>query len=611
MKKRVGAAYLLVPVLYLAVIVGLLFLQFSGGQRFHANVGALTVTGATQPGTGGEPDQLTRLQIEYNGIAFPFDEESTLVLQREENGERRLRVRSYNQIENGFVLEFEQDVTVRFEMRGEDVRELQVRPVIPPALLPLSGLQVPFQLHGDAEQTSSDVPGVLAVQTGDETFYLAPPPRTEISTEPGALQLPGGVAEQTVRYTRVSDSDQPVVEQWFSSDQLAIPDGEYRALIEDYVDRAYEGWSDARYNGGSATWDMRGGSPRFEERIVVAYLTEAWARDEYTVALNDMRRAADLHPQEVGLPAATYLGDLRNTTQRVRAADQERTQELLSMARNENPELFLTPHLVRFAADRGSPALLEAVLSYAERANYRATDMVTAIGMLRAYVEAGRVSEEIQTRLSGLRSIVEERVLPALVRIDEGFFVRTAAGQVDIYNSVLVGALLTTIADAEPDAQLRRIGRNLVRTALSYTDDSGYLPRVFFTGNGALQGTEGVLGPEAIYPLITNRPHFPRERSLYNRLGQGSWIWSAAPVTDVRVTDQQYRFGIDNTPNRTHYIVIQGVPPFGAMELFGQQWRDDPSFESYIKGRHYNRNSRTLMIKYTDPDPNGSVILYY
>lgn len=611
MKKPVGTVYFLVPVLYLSVIVGLLFLQFSGGQQFHESVGRLSVTGATQPANGDEAPRLTRIQVEYSGIRFPFDQDSGVVLQREEGRSTPLAVAAYNRIENGFIIEFQQEVAVRFVMAGEDRRELQVQPVLPTGILPLEGIRLPFEVGDASERTSTDVPGVIAINTGADTFYLAPPPRSEIRAEEGTLLLPGDSAEQTVRYTRMSDTDQQVVEQWFSDDRLAISDGEYASLVGEYIDAAYEGWSGERYNGGSGTWDMRSGSARFEERILVAYLTEAWARNSYTVAVNDMRRAADLHPQDVGLPTATFLGNLRETTDQVRSSDQERAEELLTLAQNDNPELFLTDNLIKFAADRGSAELLEAVLSYAERANYRATDMVTAIGMLRAYVNSGEVSEELQQRLTPLRSIVEERILPALIRMDEGFFVRTSVGQVDLYNSVLAGSLLNRIAGAENDAQLQRIGRNLVATALSYADPNGYLPRVMFTGNGSLQGTEGVLGPEAIYHLITQRSMYPQERSLYDELGRGSWIWSAAPITSVTLTDQQYRFDLDNTPNRTHFLVLQGIPPFGAMNLFGQQWRNDPSFENYIKGRHYNSSTRTLMIKYTDPQPSGTIVLYY
>jgi hypothetical protein len=56
---------------------------------------------------------------------------------------------------------------------------------------------------------------------------------------------------------------------------------------------------------------------------------------------------------------------------------------------------------------------------------------------------------------------------------------------------------------------------------------------------------------------------------------------------------------------------MQGFPPFSGMVLFGQQWRTDPSFEAYIKGRHYERDSQTLMIKYTDNSVRGEIILEY
>jgi hypothetical protein len=486
-----------------------------------------------------------------------------------------------------------------------------VKPRLPQELLPTASVELPYHISQDAERAESNPEGVLSVRHEQKTYYLAPPPRSKINARKSLLRLPGDIAEQTIRYTEVADEEEAVVTRWFSDDQLAIPDDEYRELLMGYIDKAYRGWADERYNGGSGTWDMQQGSARFEEKILTAYLTEAWARDEFDPAVTTMRRAADLHAQQVGLRSSAFLGDLRNVREKVIREDETKTQDLLELARAENPELFRTPHLIAFAADRGSQELLQAVLDYADRANYRASNMMQAIGMLRSYVEARQVNRDLQNRLSQFRGIVEERILPELVHLDPGFFVRTGPGQVDVYHSVLAGSLLTTLADQEGDHRLRRIGRNLIRSAFRFSNDTGFLPRVLFTGDGNLQGSEGALGPAAIYDLITPRPHYPRQLSLYDEIGPGAWIWSAVEFTDIQIGNAQYRFTLRNVPNRTHYLFLQGIPPFNGMQLFGQPWRNDPSFESYVKGRHYNRDSRTLMIKYTDDAPSGDIVLSY
>ena len=47
------------------------------------------------------------------------------------------------------------------------------------------------------------------------------------------------------------------------------------------------------------------------------------------------------------------------------------------------------------------------------------------------------------------------------------------------------------------------------------------------------------------------------------------------------------------------------------MELFGQTWRDAPDFEIYSKGRHYDAQTDTLMIKYYDDSVRREMAVFF
>ncbi|MFW5688879.1 MAG: hypothetical protein ACOC1U_04830, partial [Spirochaetota bacterium] len=126
-----------------------------------------------------------------------------------------------------------------------------------------------------------------------------------------------------------------------------------------------------------------------------------------------------------------------------------------------------------------------------------------------------------------------------------------------------------------------------------------------------VETSDGVVPPEALYPLLAEAPAYPRQVSLYEEVGSGHWVWTIVPVTPVRLTEGEWRFELTYPRLRTFFLTFQGIPEFTRMELFGQTWRNAPDFEIYSKGRHYNDETDTLMIKYYDDSVRREVVVFF
>ena len=605
--RRISRAYFLIPVIYVGVIVLLLFLQFAGTQGFTLRNGSLTLSGERSNAPQDE-NRLQEVVVSYKGLEFVFAEGSSLSLSG--SSSRSLMPIAVNEIDEGFTVEFQGDVTVAFLVR-EDIQELQVRPVLGQELDGAEQLLVPFSTAGNARLSETERSELVSVESGGGTFFLAAPPRGQIHVDDRRLVLEAVPGEQTVRYTpAVSPREQAVVD-WFSDPATEIGDNRYDSRLTSYVDAAYQGWRFGRFNPGSGTWDVRGGSPVFDERILTAVLAEAWARDEYAGAFNDMRRAADTHQDEVGLLSSPFLGNLREVTAELLASDEARTAELLRLADSRDADLFTRPDIVQFAIDRGSNELYEAIISFARNLDYRSLDVFQAIGLLHNAVISPLPNQESQEVFGAFESVLQDEIVPRIVRTEEGYYLESSAGQIDVLASIHAGAIAEELGERRDEPVLVRMGRNLVISALAFTDESGFLPATLYVGEGSLQGSAGSIGPEEVYRFLRDNPWYPREVSLFAELGRGRWLYTVANIQDISVAANEYAVNISYPRNRTHYVIVQGVPPFRSMELFGQAWRNDPNFERYIKGRHYNANTRTLMIKYTDDSVQGDIILRY
>ena len=609
MKKRLGRALFVIPVVYAGIIALLVFLQFSDDQNFMYQHGGLTLRGRRALALEHEEAPITEVRLLFAGLEFPFTPDTPVSLTGGDGTETILALLGYETMEDGFQVLLQNDVRVRFQLTGDAGDELHIRPLLPNPLPGTTAITIPYTTVAGAQRASETVGNSVPIVFNSRTFMLAPPPRAVLSE--AGLRLPTDVPSQTVRYTAVVEQRENVVERWFSDRTLAIPDQAYDRAKREFIDRAYRGWRTSRFNAGTGRWAVRGMSPAFREDILTATLAEAWTRGEFSAVFTDMRRAADLHPDQVGLLSSPFLGNLRPIKFQVQEQDTRTNQQLLQQATARDPEVFRFRGLIPFALHRGSVQLADEVLAFLSALNFRDLDLYQSVGLLANAALHDNQTDAARRAFARFDALIAERLFPALVRTSEGVFLESAPGQIDVELSLLAGLAMEGEGRRLRNNQYLDIGRNLVVSALSLGDNEGFLPRVLVTQPEGVHVAEGVMGPEELYPLISRNPAFPRMVSLYDALGPGAWIWTVAGITNARASATEFSFTVQSPPNQTHYLIVQGVRPFASMELFGLEWRNDPSFEMYARGRHYNAQTRSLLIKYTDALSERPVVLRF
>ncbi len=612
MHARKVRRYFIVPMVYLASIFGLLFLQFSGTLTVRRTIDKLRFAGTLIPGADETSSEITSARIEYEGLIFEFSESDPVVITTETDSDAHLIPKRYEVDEHELRVFFSDESLLRFEVALMDPPELHLLP-IPTNQWPEEGhLLLPYRFSSNvrSQPLNPATPETINVSYDDRDFFFSTPPRTIFDEGQDLLVIPLSGGSQMIRYAEVTGAEANVVEVAFSEGRRQVSDSVYAQTIDTYLETGYRGWT-SRFNGGTGTWQSREGVSRFSEDILTAYLAEAWERDEYTTAFNRMRRAADLHPDQVGLLSSVFLGDLREVTDTFIADDRRRALTVSARISAGDPTVFRDEDIIPFAALRGDEELYRSVLEFARTVDYRVVDVPTAIGMLASAIDTLHPSDEARDATERLIGVVEERILPSIRQLQDYFFVETAQAEVELYWSIRAGDLLEQLGRREGNPLYTTIGRNLLVSGLDLADERGFLPEFLFFNENGLQGQEGSFGPERLYAHLSENPWYPRTMSLYEELGAGHFIWTVADFTRAEIGEEQFSFRLRYPENRTHYILMQGVPPFESMILFGLQWRNDPSFESYIKGRHYERDTNTLMIKYTDDSVEEDIILFY
>jgi hypothetical protein len=620
MSTRFNKAYLLVPVIYIGVIFGLLFLQFSGGERFSRTLGPLALR-ATRNATSeaGEPT-VRGLDIEFNGLAFEFQDESGLVV---ETADQLLEVpvHGFTQDDSGFLVEFAGGFLLSFAAAEDPVPEVQLTLTVPDSTITIGEtsfesseileITVPFRFVGNAVPDSSDRASFVTVARGEDEFFFSAPPDALIDPVNEKILLKPAASGRSVRYVEAVAGNPSTVLGWFAGGAHDMSTAEYERAVAAYVNAAYAGWTSSRYNASSLTWVGPDGSAEFSEATLVAYLAEAWARDDYDRAFAEMRRAPDLHPGSLGLLSSVYLGHLTEVSSALGATDAALSAEIRLDIEEGRTTVFRRPELFLFAADRGETGLYDSLLEYASQVDLRSVDVTTAVGMLANHILAQHPNDSSRLATERFVELVDTLLLGSVAQTEGKFFLQSAPGQIDVALSAGAGMAIAELGGQRNDPALVAVGRNLVVSVLEIADQFGMIPASLVIRGSSLEANDGFIAPEVIYPIIAQNPAYPHAVSLSDEIGTGAWAWTAVGLRPTRIAESEWRITLDYPRLRTHFVMIRGVPVFDRLELFGQTWRNAPDFEIYSKGRNYDPESETLMIKYYDDSVQRDLVIYY
>lgn len=610
MYSRVSRAYIFVPAVYVVVILSLLLLQFAGGERVTRSVGQLVLQ-ATR-GTSGDVGAagVTAVDLSFNGLRFSISEDAGILVVTD-GQQRSLSVNRYDATETGFTLELADGYELAAVTTTRPIAELQLRISAPDSEVTVDEVLIPFTLGSGSsfDETATTSFALVSAEAGE--FYLTVPPGAAIDVADGLIRISAAALGDAVRYVEAIEGDPAQVRAWFEDAATAVSDAQIQTAITAFSEAAYRGWESGRYNQADLTWDQPEAAAVFSERALAAYLAEAWERGTYDRAFAEMRRAVDLHPDELSLLSSVYLGGLQEAHRNQLQQDTVRAERVADRATAGDFTVFREPTLLRFAATRGSEELYSSVLALLEAVDPRALDPESLVGLganlFLTQTPDGRAAEAA-TRLT---TLIQQSILALIVRTTEGYFLQTSPGQIDVRQSLAAGRVLESIGMETGEALVLRAGRNLVMSVLAQADVNGVLPSALLLRGESAEPSGGGLPPEAVYELLDPAPAYPRVRSLYRQLGSGHWLFTAVPVQIAQLNESQWEFIIEYPRLRTHYLTFFGIPGFSQMELFGQIWRNAPDFEIYSKGRHYEAETDTLLIKYYDDSVRGRIVLFY
>ena len=612
MKRRLSPIYYVIPVVYIGVILFFLFMQFHGREAFSEKVGSLSVSGVSARTLGGG-QRMRHLEVQFHDLRMEFSPSSSAIAGFAASRQRKLALESYARSPDGFELILSEEAALRLVVEGELGDRVVVTPIIPRQLQGMRTLSIPFSF---AEGTSEAVKGIaLLVHSGPAgTLYVSLGSGSQIDGQEQRLLLRMETGDNSIVVERLLEDADPYL-YWFSRDFRLVGQEEFAGRVRSYLDGAYRYWN------GVFVSDP--GSGELIGELGISLISEAIKRGEYRRTLAVLsRNLRQLLAENADNPAlynsAAYLGNLPSfLSARQRSAAQQ-TERITELIRGADFRVFRTPRLLRFILDHAPFSLVEEVLRLADSVQLETADTDTLIHLINVYLEEVEYLDVGEMTLSRISQIIDRFLMPEIVKTTVGLFLGTsesAAGaeaeEFDLYDSILAGRALIEAGKALDRDSYGSVGRSLIYSALDLADAEGMLPRRISIREGNVLPKGETLYPQSIYQLLPAPRYTPEEYPLYSYLYPGSWVWTVSQLTDVEISDDEYRFSFSFPTGDTHYLLIQGIRPMTSVNMHGIPWKSDPEYFRYTDGWLYDEGTQTFYVKMTHRAETEELVLDY
>ncbi len=578
-RKLLGFSFL-----YLLILFGIFALQFRSDSVLSKSFGALRLILTETKDVDNNPVLKNAFQVSFNGLTF-YSDSVNPVLAGTEFIKEPLVLQSWEQISaqgvrltftNGSYLEFRgSDITLNEETSLLATLPFSVRYFVTESDTEVSQVTIPFKMSSfmSAEHLESERLGLedyLVTAKGEQFLMTAATIETRQITI--NLQDDGFLCHEYV------------LEHEFTFDEIIhysmAQKSAYDAVVKQVTTAV----------GALLQQNVPDG---ISEKAIVSAVAEMGRNGQYTQGVNAVSSSFRNATSRRSFLSAPYFNSLVAMNRTLTMQLDNITNLMTYSLNNNNINIFgldffdsylkLTP----FSATK-------QILQLPAKENIEINSVNQAGGILNAWYTLQSVNPEgaalleqaIPKCIDYLRSIsvVSDDML--LLYPQDG----VKAGVID---AVKTGVSLMRYGEYQNNATLTATGRLITVSALNSASALDY-------------DTYGT-----IYPLlVTNNTWYPHVEILSSTPDEVIWAWTCAKKLELTKTADETLIAAQFPVGATHYMIVNGIPPFQGIEIYGLKFRTDPRFETY-NSSGYVHSGNTLFLKYHQRSETETIRLIY
>jgi len=424
----------------------------------------------------------------------------------------------------------------------------------------------------------------------------------------GSLTIPLSNKSASIVIDEIGDKDP--LQYYFFGERGPASTDLYESTVENFIGTAYEGWRNERFDSESGNWILADGTNGFDNNLLTSFISESLKRGRLA-QIENIVNAVSSKEDEFNYLSATFSGNVVNANSSRRIMNDSLKKRISTAAKTDDLTLFHEVNLIQELNWISSSALIRDFSEFVSSIDLgKRFDPAVLTGMVEVYKDSVKFENNQYKDLMRLYSIIEEQIFPALTRVNDGLFL--AGGSENLFNTLLsirTGLALYEIGKIESNSLFETIGRSMVVSILSLTDESGLIPE-FIDREGGIHGNS-YFGADTLYSNLISNEYYPHVVNFKGTAGTDISVWSASNAVSYIANKNSSVFEFTYPRSGIYHVVIKGVEPFKNLQMNGINWNSDKRFQYYSSGWLYEREEKTLYIKLTQKRTKEKIVLNY
>ena len=596
MESKIPGRYIIIPILYIAIIAGLIYAQFGRSSKIDLTIGNIELSATFAAGSGNGASTPTNVSLNFGSMEFLSDS-GRLIIEDATGNQRPIKLLDYLSDTRRVAIDYENQVHLAIINTSPNRGALEIRAI------DSNVVAVGFQVSDSVLQPDDRVPVFL--EDGTTAIF---PVGTFLDPGNRVLWVPMMSPAQSAVLYRVNPE---LVEEpflfWLGESYTFAAQEEIDSLRSSFVDAVYNGWTGSRYTESSRSWKLADGTVGFDETVFALMIAESLTRGSFRELYARILSISGAYFDSLSYRTAPLLGNVVRTGEKITDDNAARIADIGALLESGDPAIFNIENLVPFVFDRAPYSIAGELVNLASQLSPDGASPSESVGAIEFLVSVGMYDKNLAMESPAILDRFKRLIFPYLKAGVYGLYLEDENGTADIGATIRAGIILNELGTA--DALLNGIALELQKYGLSLSDSEGFIPTHADPKRPRENHAATHIVPEPIFVRLTQNGYMPREISLFESDGPGIWIWSAAGNFEVESTEDSYTLSFDFPVGFAHHLIFRGIEPFSTISLFGIPWKNDPLFQNYTSGWTYVEEQKTLYMKMTHRSIRERVVI--
>ena len=313
--------------------------SFPARNRFPAEVAGITIEGRSRTGAPGQDKIITELELACNGMLFSLGGETPPIIYSQDGLEHRAIPVDYRVTASGIDITFSRELGISFytAKTRPDNMIVSISAGDPASI---KYITLPVQALNGAEISSFEGVPVISVESEQHgSHYLTLPEGAFYDTGGTLVLYPSEDTFADLIFERSAGSGLDAFTYWFSGNSSLISEGELNNKISAYLASSSKAMIGERFDA-SGTWTSATGLKEFNEKAMVAVISEQIGTSSYVQTKRRLDPAAEKNSKTLGIISSPLFGNIVNICWRYEKDQEESARELTERAENGDYSIF-------------------------------------------------------------------------------------------------------------------------------------------------------------------------------------------------------------------------------------------------------------------------------